>query len=190
MRRYQHSYLLPQEIHRQKPVCIIPSQFDACGVQGAPKVTMESQRLQLFLQHKNPFFKIFFLGCCCNQLPNLFSTTRIRAAWEGDPAAPMGAQSGWDPPCQTSCCSPFNSFSREAPQPIPAEGDELHAQCSLLQPECLGVPASLPSTCSRYVLPPLPKAFLLVFPTRSHEIGHFEARLGDSIWFVSSQGWV
>lgn len=32
MRRYQRSYLLPQEMYWQKPVCIMPSQFNVCGL--------------------------------------------------------------------------------------------------------------------------------------------------------------
>lgn len=113
-----------------------------------------------------------------------FPQHRETPAQEGDPAAPMGAQSGWEPPCLTSSCSPFNCFSREAPQPVPAEGDELCAQPGLLQQGCLGVPTSLPSTCSRYVLGSLhsPKLFSLSFQGGLSKLGIL--RLGLKIPFV------
>lgn len=186
MRRYQGSYLLPQEMHRQKPVCIIPSHFDACVVQGAPRVTMQSQRQghpALPPPQKSVFKKNFPLAAAvtrcqtCSPQPGLELLGRVtqQHLW-------VHSQAG-SPPCLTSCCSPFNSFSREALQPIPAEGDELRAQSCLLQPECLGVPAGLPSTCSWYVLGSLhsPKLFSLSFQLDLVKLGIL--RLGLEIPF-------
>lgn len=156
-----------QEMHWRKPVCIIPSQLSVCGVQGAPKVTMGSQRqgpLALPPPQKSFFpFKIS-LGSCCNQFAELVFHT-----WDQSWKILLGRvtqQCPWvlswagSSPRLPGSCSPFSSFSRETPQPIPAAGGELRAQPCLPQPGCLGVPPGLPSTCSRYVLGPCtPQSF-------------------------------
>lgn len=83
-------------------------------------------------------------------------------------------------------CSTFDSFSRQASQPFPAEGGELCAKSclsclscpgcspSLLRPLlCLGDASSLSGTRSRCValFPCLTKAFRLASPNRSPKSG-------------------